>query len=58
MGYNRRFKSTKTDTGSKGLVKDTIHNKDGYLDMGFNKSKKEKKNTSIILPKYICEMWS
>jgi len=38
-GYNRRFKSTKTDIGSKGLARDTIHNKGGYLGIVFNKLK-------------------
>jgi len=42
MGYNRRFKSRKTDTGSKGLTRNTIHNQGGYLAVGFNESKKEK----------------
>ena len=53
MGYNSRFKSRKSDIGSKGLVRETIHNKGGYLVVEFNKSKK---NASILLPKYICEM--
>ena len=53
MGCNRRFKLRKLDIGSKGLARDTIHNKGGYLAVGFNKSKK---NASIILPKCICEM--
>jgi len=42
MGYNRRFESGKMDIGSKGLVRDIIHNKSGYFAMGFNESKKEK----------------
>ena len=40
----------KMDINSKGLAKDIIHNKGGYLVIGFNKSKK---NVSIILPKCI-----
>ena len=35
MGYNRRFKSRKINTGSKELIRDTIHNQGGYLAMGF-----------------------
>jgi len=31
------------DIGSKGLAMDTIHNKGGYLAVGFNKSKKKRK---------------
>jgi len=42
VGYNRRFKSRKTNIGSKGLTRDTIHNQGGYLAMVLNKSKKEK----------------
>jgi len=53
MGYNRRFKLRKPDISSKGLARDTIHNKSGYLAVGLNKSKK---NASIILPEYICKM--
>jgi len=53
MGYSRRFKSGNMDIGLKGLAMDTIHNKGGYL--AFNKLKK-KKNSSIILPRCICEM--
>jgi len=35
------------DIGSKGLARDIIYNKGGYLTIRFNKSKK---NASIILP--------
>jgi len=52
-GYNRRFKSRKTDIGSEELARDIIYNKGGYLIVGFNKLKKK---ASIILHKCICEM--
>ena len=41
------------DMGSKGLARDIIYNKGGYLAVGFNKSKK---NVSMISPKCICKM--
>ena len=34
------LKSRKIDIGSKGLARDTIHNKGGYLAVDFNESKK------------------
>jgi len=40
ISYNRRFKSRKADIGSKGLARDIICNKHGYLPIWFNKSKK------------------
>ena len=49
MGYNRRFKSRKTDIGSKRLTRDTIHNQGSYLAVGFKQIKE--RIASIILPR-------
>ena len=52
MGYNKRFKSRKTDAGSKGLTRDTMHNWGGYLAMGFKQIKNRKMPQSYCLNAY------
>jgi len=42
MGYNRKFKSIKMGIGSKGLARDTIHSKGGYLAVGFQRIRERK----------------
>ena len=41
LGCNRRSKLRKSNIGSKGLARDTIYNKGGYLALGLEQNKEK-----------------